>query len=924
MTELGKSRPNFKLNPTDAYITFSLLNNIISSTTIKRAVIEEKSSELWYETLHGPGKINFKNNITYEGYLKYGILHNEDPDNPSVINFPDGTQYIGTVKNNRLTGEGKYIFKNGDTYEGNVSNGLRNGFGVFKSSNNICYEGEWKNGVKHGKGKIVQGGMELEGEWDKGILEGKCRIKWKSGNIFEGELKNNAMNGNGFMIWFNKKEKYIGQWKNNSQNGYGIHIYYKEENKINENNSNNNNISNNNENKYFVNRYIGQYKDGKRNGYGKMFYNNGCIYEGYWKNNKKEGFGIYYYFDKTKYVGNFKEDIMLDLNESKNKPKSNTNNKPVLKKINKKERINKNIDGIKIPLFLEDISNIENDINQYLKPVDNLFLRNLSLITHIYLVACGKEDIKSSDIGMSTVITEGRTVFKQSPSQKINYNNQNIQDQKKIVIEEVQYNNEVQPEEKKVIDMDNIYNNDVSFCLNLKHLWKLIRDCGLISPEFTLAQVNRIIFQNKDNYIDMFYIPIKLERNNKNREQFDNIYNYLYQKISKAKNDFDNKHKKNILLNNTTNINTGGEYEKNNEKNNIYIDDFNIHEEKNIILLRYFYEILARIAYIKFPEENLENRVKILLDLLKTYFKSKKKTGSDLTDTMICFFDPKIKNPMNTIDSFIKNNYVLLQDIFNELYLSSCDKENCLKTYDKTLTYRYFYENIILNNDILSKIFENKMHYIDIITLFYKERRITSTNIDSIDIPKYDILLYIETVLDTEMIFYEFCELIFFICRKYFQYKGITLEEEQIIRRNKLEETKRMRKKTRRIKKDDEEITNSEIINSKSNKLLPQLEEKLKSEDYYLCVINEIIKTKNEFILNKTEESNKYFYPNLKTHTFIENLREQERLKKLEEERKEKDRLRYNFERNALKGEDIDVFKEEKEENTDTEEVSDY
>ena len=320
----------------------------------------------------------------------------------------------------------------------------------------------------------------------------------------------------------------------------------------------------------------------------------------------------------------------------------------------------------------------------------------------------------------------------------------------------------------------------------------------------------------------------------------------------------------------------------------------------------------------------MENRVKILLDLLKTYFKSKKKTGSDLTDTMICFFDSKIKNPMNTIDSFIKNNYVLLQDIFNELYLSSCDKENCVKTYDKTLTYRYFYENIILNNDILSKIFENKMHYIDIITLFYKERKITSTNIDSIDIPKYDILLYIETVLDTEMIFYEFCELIFFICRKYFQYKGITLEEEQIIRRNKLEETKRMRKKTRRIKKDDEEITNSEIINSKSNKLLPQLEEKLKSEDYYLCVINEIIKTKNEFILNKTEESNKYFYPNLKTHSIIENLREQERLKKLEEERKEKDRLRYNFERNALKGEDINVFKEEKEENTDTEEVSDY
>ena len=32
-------------------------------------------------------------------------------------------------------------------------------------------------------------------------------------------------------------------------------------------------------------------------------------------------------------------------------------------------------------------------------------------MTHVYLVACGKEDIKSSDIGMSTVINDGKSVF---------------------------------------------------------------------------------------------------------------------------------------------------------------------------------------------------------------------------------------------------------------------------------------------------------------------------------------------------------------------------------------------------------------------------------------------------------------------------------------------------------------------------------
>ena len=920
MSTTGKPYQTFQLKPSDSYITFSLLKNILSSSTAKNAVLEETSSELWYETLNGPGKIVFKNNITYEGNIKYGLLNSTDENHPSILNFPDGTQYVGTVKNNRITGGGKYTFKNGDTYEGQVVNGLRNGYGIFKSSNNIIYEGEWKNGLKHGKGKIIQGNMELEGEWENGIICGKCRIKWKSGNIFEGDLNNNKMEGNGYMIWYNKNEKYIGQWKNNIQNGFGIHIYY------------NDCLNNNYENKYLRNRYIGQYKDGKKNGYGKMFYNNGCIYEGYWKNNKKEGFGIFFYFDKTKYIGNFQNDIMVDSNISSNENKDKVKNNNLYlakssKKINtKKERINKNIDEIKIPLFLDDIINNEPDIKQYLKPIDNLLLRNLSLITHIYLVSCGKEDIKLSDIGMSTVISDGRSTFKQSNSQKIN-SNQNIQEQKTLSTERKNSNNsnsnnnneQGQNEEKKEIDFDNIYSNDFSFCLTLKNLWKLIRDCGLISPEFNLAQINRIIYQNKDNYIDMFYIPILFEKNNKNREQFDNIYDYLFQKMSKAKNDFDNKYKKLIEI---SSENNDSEY----KSKNIYEDDFNFHEEKNIILLRYFYEILIRIAYIKYPEENLENRVKILIDILKTYFKSKRKSGIDLSESMINFLDSKIKNPMKTIDSYINNNYILLLNLFNELYLYSCDNEKCAKIYDKTITYRFFYENIILNSEILSKIFENKMHYIDLITLFYKERKITSTNIDTIDLPEFEIVLYIESVLDTEMIFYEFCELIFFISRKYFQYNGITLEEEEPKRpRDSVK-----KKKTRRVKKDEEEKEASDLNdnnNLKSSKGLHLIEEKLKSEDYYLQVINEIYKAKETFIKKNQSEKgdiNKFFYPILKTHTIIENLREQERLRKLEEERIEQDRIRYNLERKAFKDEDINIYKEENEENAESEENSDY
>ena len=103
------------------------------------------------------------------------------------------------------------------------------------------------------------------------------------------------------------------------------------------------------------------------------------------------------------------------------------------------------------------------------------------------------------------------------------------------------------------------------------------------------------------------------------------------------------------------------------------------------------------------------------------------------------------------------------------------------------------------------------------------------------------------------------------------------------------------------------------------------LEEKPKSEDYYLKVINEIIIAKDKFIKNnKYQGNNKYFYPILKTHSIIESLKEEERLKKIEEERKAKDRARYNIERNCLKEEDINVYKEINEENLESEENADY
>ena len=965
-------KPNFRLKPNELFITSPLLNNIIKSSDIKKAIIEETTSELWYETLHGYGTITFKNKIQYSGNLKYGILSNEDPDKPCTIIFPNGTKYTGTMLNNEITGEGEYTFSNGSTYVGSVLNGLRDGKGIFQSIDGIIYEGEWKKGLKHGKGKIKQGNMELEGEWREGVIWGKCRIKWKSGNIYDGELADNKLDGNGYMVWNDKNEKYTGRWENNLQNGLGIHIWYDDK------------LSNN---KFFRDRYVGNWKDGKRDGYGKFFYSNGSIYEGYWKNDKKEGFGILFFQDRTKIAGTFKNDILINnlqtkivtinANNIKNDTKKrlglksmkslrrgstksnissdtsrifdkSTSKLEVIKEVkkeeiqekneneetnmnktrqksvkDKKEKIIKNIEEIKIPISLDDIIYVDPIEKKTYKELDNLILRNLSLITHLYMYSCGKEDIKASDIGLSTAspsfIVDPKAMFKQQLTQGIKSNqNQNCKD-KNIIQQDDNIALQNDEKKEKIIDYDNIYNNDLYFSLDFKTFWKLLRECGLLTPTFSLAMIDRLIFKNPDNEIEMFFIPEELEKLNKNRDSYETIFNYIYQKILNSKNIFDTKYKSQI---DQSSIILQGSYpqiaipeylEKRENNKKKEINDLNYHDEKNIILLRYFYEILIRLAYLRFSDEEeltLEGKVKKLFDLLKIFFRMRRKTGIDSSITAISVVDPKLRNFDTVLELFIDNHFQILKNIFIDLYKYSCSKEKSYKPYDMTLTYQFFYDKIIKNSEKLSELFEDKLQYIDLISLFFKERKICSTNVEYINMEDEEIFEYLESLYQYEMIFREFCELVFNISRKFFHFYEIDTEYEDLkgIVLTKEEEKKREEEKK---------------LNKKKKK-----KHRNKNEDIYMLVIDEIIKAKNKMIEKKDKYKgvNKYYYPILKAHKLIEKNNEEEKQRQLEIKKRELEIKRYEHERKVFEEEDVNIYKgeEKNENNSESASMSDY
>ena len=113
-----------------------------------------------------------------------------------------------------------------------------------------------------------------------GKPHGKGKITFSSGAIYEGEVKNGIICGQGTYIWPDR-DKYVGEWKDGKQHGQGTFSRFGV-------------ISigriTNNWGDLIV--YVGEYKYGKKNGYGKSFSDyeddNGkrhIFFEGEWKDN---------------------------------------------------------------------------------------------------------------------------------------------------------------------------------------------------------------------------------------------------------------------------------------------------------------------------------------------------------------------------------------------------------------------------------------------------------------------------------------------------------------------------------------------------------------------------------------------------------------------------------------------------------------
>ena len=805
-----------RLKENEKYIPYRLIEDFIADTDLKKETVEERNTNLFYETLSGKGKLFLKSGLLYYGPVKYGILTCEDTDEKCQIKFPDGTIYVGDIINNEITGTGKYYFPTGTIYSGELLNGLRNGYGQFESPNEeIKYEGNWKNGLKNGYGVMKKKGSVYEGNWKDGFIDGKGKLIWKSGNIYKGEFSKGIINGDGYMLWFNENKKYSGHWENNVQNGFGVQIWYESK----------------GEHKYLFNRYIGEWKNGKRHGYGLFFYSNGAKYEGTWKNDNKDGFGIFTFNEGKKYIGLFRDDhfcgneknqisesiVLKYLNDYKErltkndqttkmtkrqslktnkqilgtikKPQNTSNTNNVIVNLNSRvskdlsananNNVNMNVNNIKkeeIPLrgnisldkfhynykVIEENKEKSVPRTKYNKTLNKfipfLQLKNLSLI---------QPDILNFRKEVENVILQNLTEIRRW----YQYSNRLILENEEARLKR----------EEEIYSMHEcVYTNKVYLCMELKDLWRIFRDSGIMSAHFSLSCFDRVFYYDNYNKTDIIFI-------NKNITEDENIYKELYEKLTDSKYNFafqnqayvlyyyltensemtkylydiidshkDEHNKSNNKIEDNNNNKKEDNVKLNNENENNYFEnndnfllsekdmkylksnkiDYDVNNSHNPLLLYQFYNSLfyASALYFSYNPANINafQKFKRIIDFInsaKPNFKrggSKNKTGMSKLESS---FMNKANEALNEaqrirnydyllIDEFYRDFSAKLIPIFEKLFFLSKHGKFYNKN-DKTLEYSYFYYHIIKKIKLLSEIFDNKATFAEIISHFH-------------------------------------------------------------------------------------------------------------------------------------------------------------------------------------------------------------
>jgi hypothetical protein len=102
--------------------------------------------------------------------------------------------YQGQCVNDKPNGAGEVVFNNGDYFIGSFKNGRIDGKGKWTSgSSGNSYSGSWRDGKREGVGTYSwpRSNQQYVGAWVDDKREGQGKLTWGNGDRFEGEFRNN-------------------------------------------------------------------------------------------------------------------------------------------------------------------------------------------------------------------------------------------------------------------------------------------------------------------------------------------------------------------------------------------------------------------------------------------------------------------------------------------------------------------------------------------------------------------------------------------------------------------------------------------------------------------------------------------------------------------------------------------------------------
>lgn len=183
-----------------------------------------------------------------------------------------------------------------------------------KFKNGDVYDGEWKNKAPNGQGLMMYANGEIySGAWVNGLKEGSGAMSFLNGDQYSGDWKADVFSGEGKMTYANK-DVYEGFWVAGKRHGEGTMTYadgssYK--------GSWEAGLYHGTGTRTYADGgvYEGGWTAGVQGGKGRMNYASGASYEGYWENGKPSGEGSMSYAGGDIYTGHWKDGLRFGAGE---------------------------------------------------------------------------------------------------------------------------------------------------------------------------------------------------------------------------------------------------------------------------------------------------------------------------------------------------------------------------------------------------------------------------------------------------------------------------------------------------------------------------------------------------------------------------------------------------------------------------------